>query len=579
MTAPPTPFQPFEVELSNTLGWSDGSSLNVVEHATNDGMVFHHERIHGALINATIDGNLLRLLRIAGPRLADSQLADELARASQYLLEGSRFAHECAATYLGVIYLETEQDRAAALSRLPEQYRAYYDFMSAIVDAHCKSSFLRYLIAQSIAHFWFSSRALIELARTDYRGTAIMCEEFCPDWRAHTSAPWLTRTGVGDAIAASVSIILSHESLCQSIQFSDARDVTQAWNDDSWWMRQPRSTAGFIEELISATTFDYFLEHSDLRSAAAELIRNTDLSETLVKPLYERAGVELISVNEDRRKSPHANASLASALREFVIVARTVSHIRPRLVGSSPDSNKVLGMGDLDAFVERTSVVDVIFPEAEAPDAAYFNEFVAQAREDGSPAGWMFSSYRRCRPQLASEVLRRIMRRQASGESGMQVDCIVVPGYFEDKFSGYNSLLRFLNEPSGSVRAASSHRSPVAEFARLIGREFLYVYVRDDWARIVGTTEHKRPVTHVGTIPVNIEGREPFLLNVARIAGFASTLLKAYPMHAMPVIDDYYHSCFERGLLHKLEAQPNGSALLEQSRRALVAITAVWRQI
>jgi hypothetical protein len=579
MTTPPVPFRPFEVELGDTLGWSDGSSLNVVEHAANDGMVFHHERIHGALVNTTIDGNLLRLLRIAGPQLADRQHADELARASQYLLEGSRFAHECAATYLGVVHLETEQDRAAALSRLPDQYRAYYDFMSAIVDGHCKSSFLRYVIAQSIAHFWFSSRALIELARADYRGTAIMCDEFCPDWRARASAPWLTQAGVGDAIAASVGAILANEPLCQAAQFFGARDLTHAWNDDSWWMRQPRTIAGFIEELISATTFDYFLEHSDLRSAAGQLIRNTDLSETFFKPLYERAGVKLISINEDRRVSPHADVTLAYALREFAIVARTVSHIQPRLAASSPDANKVLGMGDLDSFAARASIVDVIFPEAEAPDAAYFKEFVPRADEAGSPAGWVFSGYRRCRPQLAAEALRRIMQRQVSGESGIQVDCVVVPAHFEDEFSGYKSLLHLLNEPSGGATAASSLRPLVAEFAQLIGREFLYVYVRDDWARVVGTTQRKRPMTHVGTIPINIEGREPFLLNVARIAGLPGTLLKAYPMHAMPVIEDYYRSCFEQGHLQRLEAQPYGPALLDQSRRALVAITAVWHQL
>lgn len=579
MTTPPVPFRPFEVELGDTLGWNDGSSLNVVEHAANDGMVFHHERIHGALVNTTVDGKVLMLLRIAGPRLADRQHADELARASQYLLEGSRFAHECAATYLGVIHLETEQERAAALSRLPDQYRAYYDFMSSIVDGHCKSSFLRYVIAQSIAHFWFSSRALIELARADYCGAAIMRDEFCPDWRARASAAWLTQAGVGAAIAASVDAILANEQLCQAVRFFGVPDLTNAWSDDSWWARQPRSIAGFIEELISATTFRYFLEHSDLRSAAEELIRNTDLSEPLFKPLYERAGVELISVNEDRRESPHADVTLAYALREFLILARTVSHIQPRLVAWSPDANKVLGMGDLDDFVGRASIVDVIFPEAEAPDAAYFKEFVAHADEDGSPAGWVFSGYRRCRPQLASAALRRIIQRRVSGESGMQVDCVVVPAHFEDEFFGYKSLLRFLGEPSGPATAASSHRSPVAEFAQLIGREFLYVYVRDDWARVVGTTEHERPMTHVGTIPVIIEGREPFLLNVARIAGFASTLLKAYPMHAMPVIEDYYRNCFERGHLHQLEAHPNGPALLEQSRRAFVAITAVWHQL
>ncbi|MGO4761333.1 hypothetical protein AB4120_02230 [Cupriavidus sp. 2KB_3] len=575
MRTRPAPFRPFEVELGDTLGWNDGSSLNVVEHATNDGMVFHHERIHGVLINTTIDGNLLRLLRIAGPRLEDPQHAAELARASRYLFEGSRFAHECAATYLGVMYLATEQERAAALLRLPDQYRAYYDFMSAIVDGHCKSSYLRYVIAQSIAHFWFSSRALIELARDDYRGTAIMCDEFCPDWRARASAPWLTQDGVGDAVAASIEASLANEQLCRAAKFFSAADVAHAWSDDSWWTRQPRPIAGFIEELISATTFDYFLEHSDLRSAPAELIRNTDLNEALYNPLYARADVKLTSINEDRRESPHDDVTLASALREFAIVARTVSHIQPRLVASSPDANKVLGMGELDAFVGRTSIVDIVFPEAEAPDAVYFREFIAPAYEAGSPAGWAFSGYRRCRSQLAFEALRRIMQRQVSGGPGMQVDCVVVPGHFEDKFSGYYSLLSFLNEPIGPA----TRHSPVAEFSQSIGRDFLYVYVRDDWARVVGTTEPKRPLTHVGTIPINIEGRESFLLNVARIAGFASTLMKAYPMHAMPVIEDYYRRCFELGHLHQLELQPYGPALLEQSRRAFVAITAFWRQL
>jgi hypothetical protein len=579
MTILLAPFRPLEVELDDALGWNDGSSLNVVEHAINDGMVFHHERIHGALINATFDGTLLKLLRIAGPRLADSTHADELASASRHLFEGSRFAHECAATYLGIMCLVTEEERIASLSRLPEQYRAYYDFMSTIVDDHCKSSFLRYLIAQSIAHFWFSSRGLIELARADYCGTAIMCDEFCPDWRAQASASWLTQSGVRDAIAASVNAILANETLCQAAHISSPDGLANAWSDDSWWMRHNQTVTGSIEELISETTFSYFLKHSDLRSAEAEFIGNTDISETFIKPLYERAGVNVESINQIRRESPYAHASLASASRDFIIVARTISHILPRIAEPSLKTDKMLGMSDLDEFIERKSVVDIIFPEADSPGNAYFKEFVARPGRAGNSTHWDFSSYLHCSPQLASETLRRIMQQQVLGKPGMQVDCVVIPAQFDDQFFGYNSLLRLLDMSTGPGTAGASGRSLLTEFANLISKEFLYVYLRDDWARIVGTIEHERPMTHVGTIGVNIKSREPFLLNVARIAGFPSTLLKAYPMHAMPVIESYYRSCFEQGLLFRLEEEPYGAALLEQSRRAFVSITAFWRQL
>jgi len=573
----PADFRPLEMELEKTLGWNDGLTLNVLEHDTNDGMVFHHERIHSALINVTFDGSLFRLLRTVGPRLKDSEYADELARASHYLFEGSRFAHECAATYLGAMYLATEDERIAARSRLPDQYQTYYSFMSTIVDDHCESSFLRYLIAQSISYFWFSSAALMEFALKDFRGPVIMRDEFCPDWRARASASWLSQTGVRNAISASAEVILKDEGLCRAMQIFDLNELKLAWNEDSWWMSQDGPTAGYIEELISETTFLYFLEHSGLNSAPAEFVGNTDLSETLVKPLYERVGMGVTSINGGRRKSPHAHASLSFASREFIVVARTVSHIQPRIAALSVSAVKKLKLTDIDAFVRRDGLIDIVFPE-EGSRSTFFNEFEERAVDVGHPNKWGHSGYNLCTPQLASEVLRRIMRQQILGQSGRQVDCVVVPANFDDHFSTYNELLRLLSDPSNSATTPFSY-GLVQKFSEVIGREFLYAYIRDDWMKIVGNNEPKRPRTHIGFIRVNLNDREPFLLNVARIDGFPSTLLKAYPMHAAPVIVDYYRSCIELGHLHNLEDEHYGAALLESSRRAFVSVTAFWHQL
>lgn len=579
MTAAAITFRPLEAEIDGVLGWHDGFTLNVVEHSTNDGMVFNHERIHGTLINTTIDGKLLTLLRIAGPRLDNLDHVEELHETSRYLFEGSRFAHESAATYLGIMTLDTEPERATALHRLPDQYRAYYEFMSAIVDAQCGSSFLCYVIAQAVAHFWFSSSALIELAGSGYRGTVVMHENFLPDWRAHSSAHWLTHTGVTEAISASIKAILENEQLRNLGLFFDASNIEKALNDESWWISQRSSVTTFVEEIISETSFRYFLTHSDLISAPERMIRNTDLSDQLLKPLYERAGIQLISINEMKGNTLLSGHSPASAFREFFVIARTISHIQPRIDVSPHSATKFLGLPDLKAFTQRKGVVDILFPEPETPSSTQINEFVTPLNAPAPHNRVVFASYHRCSAQVASMLLSQIMKNQAREELDMRIDCIVVHADSESAFDGYKSLSRFLDEQANSSQLDGFAPPLTAQHTELISEQNLYIYARDHWDRVVGTHEQNRPATYVGTIPVNITGRELFMLNVARIEGFHGTLLKAYPSHTMPIIEAYYHSCFQQGTLHRLEEQNFGPDLLKASRRALAAITMAWHQL
>jgi hypothetical protein len=287
-----------------------------------------------------------------------------------------------------------------------------------------------------------------------------------------------------------------------------------------------------------------------------------------------------MSIKENRRATLNAAADLAMTFREFVTLARTVSHIQPHISALPTTAIKVLGMGDSEIFIKRNGLVDIVFPEDESQGGAYFAEFGKALSDESGTAKWGLSGYRRCTSQLASEVLRRIIKQQVEGVQSIQVDCVVVATSFDDQFSSYYSLLRVLDEGTGlAATQGATQYSLDMDFRRLVGREFLYAYVRDDWLRVVGMEEPTRPATYVGTIGVHINGREPFLLNVARIAGFAGTLLKAYPMHAASVIEDYYRKCFEKGYLRQLSEEPNGGTQLEHCRRAFVAITRFWQQL
>ncbi|WP_192888356.1 hypothetical protein [Paracidovorax avenae] len=568
MTSVLSPFRPLEVELGSVLGWNDGTSLNVVEHDKNDGMVFYHERIHGTLIHATIDGAVLKLIQNAGPRLPDAQHSAELARAVTYLFEGSRFAHEAAATYLGIMLLDTEDERRTSRQRLPDQYGEYYDFMSGLVDPHCQSSFLRFLVGQSIAFFWFSSNALVEFAQADYRGEAITREEFCANWRARSSASWLAKVGVQAALSAAARAALGDSTLCDKIGVSNLEGLEDAWQDDAWWTSLARTTAGFLEELISRITFAYFLDNSDLRSATRELIDPVQ-SEFLFLPLYERAHIQLISVSDEHRHSPDAEISHAAALREFMVVGRTLSHVRSHVGVSSVHANSTLGMGDLDAFVSRENLVDIMLPEFETSEDARICTYSFDP-SDSAPSRWKLSTVFRCRSQLAIELLRRIMRRRIAGETAPHIDCVVAQAKYEDAYRVHECLLAELDHP------AANGTSLTSSYTASQGKELLQIYVRDDWTHVAGTFEDRRPPTSVGTIDVNIAGREPFQVNVARVDGLVCNLVKAYPRPAAPALLAYYASCFQRGDLIPLERQPGSAEFLQAARRAFIAFSLIW---
>lgn len=580
MTTPsPITLRPLEVEVEAMLGWNDGVSLNVVEHAGNDGMVFHHERIHGTLIYITVDGTVFRFLQLAAPRLPNPRESAELAHTARYLFDGSRFAHEAAATYLGIMHLETREERDASRQRLPVQYCEYYDFMSAIVDTHCQASFLRVLIGQSIAHFWFSSRALLVLASNDYRGTSIMAEEFCPNWRARTSAPWLTEVGVKTAIAESIRQILEHKSLCEKIGVSNADDLVRLWNDDAWWVGLDLNAAGFVEELVSRVSFGVFLEKSGLNSAPELLIRNNESGAQLLKPLLDRAHVQLMNVQEDHRESPSAPLSVVAALREFTVLARTVSHIQPRAETMIVAGNRMLGLSDLDSMLRRHSVVDILLPEAETADNAWICEYTQAEPDGGSPSRWTLSNIHCCRSQLAIELLRRIMQNRIARKPGLDVDCVVIPTSFEDIISTYKSLLEHLAERTPEPTTSHSYASPTLAFIAAQAKEFLHLYVRDDWERIVGATEKTRPPTQIGFTEVVIDGRETFMINVARIDGLPCNLLKAYPNPASPIIFLYYQSCFAAAELLEFGNELDGPEVLRRASRAFIACSLAWRRV
>jgi hypothetical protein len=178
-------FEPFRSVLAVTAaGYHDGQSVTVrLEHAA-DPVVLHHEGIHERIFAATPDGQvlstLLQILRYSEETQAE--VPASVGPLAQILIDGSRFAHEAAATYLAIKQFSPGAGDAV-YARLPAQYRTYYHAVADVVDRAFKGSFLQYLLGVNVYAVAFTSPYLARLAKAGLASPPSPEQEELPDQR------------------------------------------------------------------------------------------------------------------------------------------------------------------------------------------------------------------------------------------------------------------------------------------------------------------------------------------------------------------------------------------------------------
>ena len=98
-------------ENARILGRHDGASIHVGSDTLASPAVQMHEAVHDLIFNRTPDGTLHRFCCLAANTPHDVQNGGVYANLARFLFEDTRFAHETAATYMGIQGLRPEDQR------------------------------------------------------------------------------------------------------------------------------------------------------------------------------------------------------------------------------------------------------------------------------------------------------------------------------------------------------------------------------------------------------------------------------------------------------------------------------------
>ena len=561
--------KPFQAEIYEITGWHDGSTLNIVEHKSTDLMVYHHERIHGTLITSTIDGGLFQLTNMVARYSTDPQMSENLARLGAHLFEGSRFAHECAATYLGVEALATAADRTNAFRMLPKEYKDYYSFMSGIVDPYCYSSHLRYVVGQAVAFLWFSSSALIDFASSNFNCETLMIENICADWRAKASEEWLKKYGVADALKRAFNAISADHHLNFNNLFRAAISTEACLNDESWWNGLDGKLPAYVEDLISKHCFEYFIEHSNLNCAPYRVIITGRELEELATPLLTQVGIKSYSIETKPLFSPSDEDDYGSAYRDFLVVSPTVIHIRPYRIDSPAYVTEDLLFDDIIPLIERPNrVVNVIFSEKGIRNGpAYVEVFDGRSSQNESEiTRFKFSGFYQTEAKTAHYLLHNIKYNRNSGVFLTDISTVVAftdCGIESPQNEIWLDLISHVVAPM--ISEDGSEKNPELVKRKLLHDTEVYWYVRDDWAKVLDLTDPNRGKTFVGTVNVRLTQRQDLVLNMAIIDGKDGVYIKAFPQLVMGHIMKFYDLCLKKGFMEDLHNHELGQHVFDRA--------------
>jgi hypothetical protein len=195
-------------------------------------------------------------------RRIDRQEDVEAEERADLLMGETEFAHEAAATFLGIQALDDENERADVFCNMPPAYQVHYQVMAEVITPLTSSTYLAFCLGWSLAFWAFHSERLFEICRDGWDAFyEILARVPSPTDRMRAGVAFLRSSGPAWLAAA-----LGAATSALSVEGTSAWDV----HDDDQWRMQPKSSVGRLEAHLSAALWRWLREHGPLSSAGHE---------------------------------------------------------------------------------------------------------------------------------------------------------------------------------------------------------------------------------------------------------------------------------------------------------------------
>lgn len=179
-----------EDSLFYAAGYHDGVTQRVDYKRTDSHYIEKHEAIHDRIFYGTADG-LLHILAVHALHDPSTDLSDStrasLADFITALTDETRWAHECAATYLGFKDVASDDARRIAYAHMNDEYRRYYGVYEAIIDRDVGSIFAQFALGWALTYFVFGSRRIESVDDWKALGRDVLLGVDGPSQRLHAS--------------------------------------------------------------------------------------------------------------------------------------------------------------------------------------------------------------------------------------------------------------------------------------------------------------------------------------------------------------------------------------------------------
>lgn len=251
-------FRIFKAEADEVLGTFDGRAITIERGSTASREVAVHEYIHERLFHETLDGVLHRVLIRRSDQDGDFEADDRSSR----LMTETEFAHEAAATYLGVQALDGIEERADTFSQLPPEYQEHYKVMGDVITPLTSSTFLAFTLGWSLAFWAFHSARIFEIYQEGWNSfDAVLTRVPSPTERLRAGVVHLRTSG---------SAWLEAGLWAAASAYAEDGELPWDVHDDERWRAQPQSSIARLETLLSAALWRWLRDYAPCPSAGPE---------------------------------------------------------------------------------------------------------------------------------------------------------------------------------------------------------------------------------------------------------------------------------------------------------------------
>jgi hypothetical protein len=534
-----------KAELQKILGWFDGTSVNYIEQS-NSPMVHFHETTHARIFQETPDGVILRILVLLLNNKCES--VPDLKELVVHLIENSRFAHEIAATYIGIKYLRTEQERVEELATLPAEYRNYYNYFSKIVDPIAGSTHLQSAIAWSATFLIFSSPLITEIAEGGLNVGPLWDVDRTPSSRARKLRRWFKKGALQSALSYAYQKYVESSTADKL----SPRRLDELGAEEFWKGLTDKETV-YIEGQIISQSYCWLIDNSPLESisTASSLFQESVIRFGQSLPPNN---VNLVTMTKSLPSMEHGH-SLEELQTQAFVQFSSVIHVEPRLNSPAREFPEIRDSTFFTRLDPET--VQLCFDRDDPLGAGcYVKIYMSNpnSAEQEPTAGRLrpgleLSGIVHCSSSIAVEVLKMMAERNRT--ASFTVDTILAQS------SALKSDILF------------------EQISRCGSLSKIFWY-QTDWNQLLLSREKLK--IHLAVIRVSTDIGHMYL-NIARLSDVPGTFIKALPSTAGQLIGDYYAKLFERNEMFKMEEIEDFEEITTGAADALVLALQFWTKL